>query len=1001
MTETVSIEIKDSINSNISKKIKQIADSAKTAHSAIEKLKDQLKNIDINAVTKLTNAYAKLQNTTLQNAKISAQMAIAQQREARTAEINAIAQQRLQTEIQRTEAAKIRAEKATLQLQNAQQRAANSTANLDVQAEKLKRSIDPLYDAQKLFDTELARASMLLEKGAIDTATYERAVEKATSKLEAAKRGFETYNNNVAKSGEAANLSRHHLVNLGYQIQDVFVSLASGQKPLTVFIQQGSQIAGIAASAGVSLKAMAGQILLMLRPFIPFVAAIGAAVAGLEAMTREVDKTGHFEEYARSLGATSKEIKRLNLDSSSYMDVLKGLGKTIVDTIKKFDIFKDIKSMWDTVVKYTNKAFDAITGIIYGALLSHIAMFSATKDTIVAVWKKLINGFDKIYVDIYNQTVFRFEQITNAIIESVNRTITGINALTGTKLELFQGVSFDRKIFVDAEENGKTLGDIFAKSYEESIKNNDKSFNKFIEDWKKNTKEATKERIKDTAEENGILERRGNKIAKINEELDNEIARLRMLQPLREQQQKYDQIEEQLMGQGIRLSEEQSKVWKEKIKIIQEGQYVQKAMDSIYENSVAPLRDYNAQIEASNLLLNQGAISQDKYNEAIISASNNYLNAINPLQSYNDELNNQLEILNKTMGMADLEANAISNAYQKRNELASKGIILTDKEIQSLIDKNKQLIKTQSKQEALNSIYNQTVGATNDLINKQEALNTALERGVITAEAYNIQLQDTNAQLLEINNKAGKGTFLSGVSEGMSRFASETKTLASSIADVTNSAFDNMTDTLAEFVTTGKASFSDLVNSIVSDLAKIAIRQAITAPLASALSGAFTGAFSNVSTAMTYGTNVGSQQTAMLQAQDAGFKNGGAFGSSGVKMFANGGTFTNSIVSSPTAFTYGGGSLGVMGEAGDEAVMPLTRIGGKLGVQATGSSGGDMKVVINVENNTTQDITAEQIGTAMQMNSAGDKEFIINVVLDSAARNTNNFKDNLKSIISR
>lgn len=48
-----------------------------------------------------------------------------------------------------------------------------------------------------------------------------------------------------------------------------------------------------------------------------------------------------------------------------------------------------------------------------------------------------------------------------------------------------------------------------------------------------------------------------------------------------------------------------------------------------------------------------------------------------------------------------------------------------------------------------------------------------------------------------------------------------------------------------------------------------------------------------------------------------------------LKMFAVGGVFTNSVVSSPTAF-----SMGVMGEAGPEAIMPLTNVGGSLGVRA-------------------------------------------------------------------
>lgn len=47
--------------------------------------------------------------------------------------------------------------------------------------------------------------------------------------------------------------------------------------------------------------------------------------------------------------------------------------------------------------------------------------------------------------------------------------------------------------------------------------------------------------------------------------------------------------------------------------------------------------------------------------------------------------------------------------------------------------------------------------------------------------------------------------------------------------------------------------------------------------------------------------------------------------------FANGG-----VINGPMAFGYGGGKLGVAGEAGAEAIMPLTRIGGKLGVLAIG-----------------------------------------------------------------
>jgi phage-related minor tail protein len=67
--------------------------------------------------------------------------------------------------------------------------------------------------------------------------------------------------------------------------------------------------------------------------------------------------------------------------------------------------------------------------------------------------------------------------------------------------------------------------------------------------------------------------------------------------------------------------------------------------------------------------------------------------------------------------------------------------------------------------------------------------------------------------------------------------------------------------------------------------------------------------------------------------------NGATF-ANGIAKFANGGAFSNSIVSSPTMFKFAdGGAMkaGLMGESGPEAIMPLSRgSGGRLGVDASG-----------------------------------------------------------------
>jgi len=71
--------------------------------------------------------------------------------------------------------------------------------------------------------------------------------------------------------------------------------------------------------------------------------------------------------------------------------------------------------------------------------------------------------------------------------------------------------------------------------------------------------------------------------------------------------------------------------------------------------------------------------------------------------------------------------------------------------------------------------------------------------------------------------------------------------------------------------------------------------------------------------------------------------NGSAWHPGGIQAFAMGG-----VVSSPTLFAFANGSrLGVMGEEGPEAIMPLRRgPDGRLGVASTGGSGGDVQVTV-------------------------------------------------------
>ena len=93
------------------------------------------------------------------------------------------------------------------------------------------------------------------------------------------------------------------------------------------------------------------------------------------------------------------------------------------------------------------------------------------------------------------------------------------------------------------------------------------------------------------------------------------------------------------------------------------------------------------------------------------------------------------------------------------------------------------------------------------------------------------------------------------------------------------------------------------------------------------------------------------------------FADGGSFSQGRVMPFANGG-----VVSGPTTFPMRGG-MGLMGEAGPEAIMPLARgPDGKLGVR--GGTGGAVNVVMNITTPDVQGFNRSQGQIAAQMSRA-------------------------------
>lgn len=170
-----------------------------------------------------------------------------------------------------------------------------------------------------------------------------------------------------------------------------------------------------------------------------------------------------------------------------------------------------------------------------------------------------------------------------------------------------------------------------------------------------------------------------------------------------------------------------------------------------------------------------------------------------------------------------------------------------------------------------------------------------------------------------------------GAEEALRNYFDDSQNRFQQAGDFIANTFRSAEDALVNFVKTGKLDFKSLADSIIGDLARIAVKQTITGPIANMLMGAFGGG-------KTAGAGGGIKWDAAYPSVTAQAAKGGVF--PGLS------AYSGTVVSKPTIFPFAKGA-GLMGEAGHEAILPLRRgTDGKLGVEAAGGGA----VTVNVIN---------------------------------------------------
>ncbi len=239
----------------------------------------------------------------------------------------------------------------------------------------------------------------------------------------------------ITGMGNSSRLAAHHSQNLFFQLQDMFVGLTSGQKPMTVFIQQGSQIGGIMAQAGIGVGGLARALLgmasaaamaVLTNPvLLAAAAAAGAAFIAFKSFQSSVEDSGALKEYANSLGLTAKEMKDLGPVGITSMDVIKGVWKTISDGL-------GLQRVFSAIGTFFSQLFSGIADVAVDLMAGLYGVFVGTYRGVVKVWDMLPAAFSDAIITAANLSIRGMERLVNGAIDLINGLVGRVNRILAT-----------------------------------------------------------------------------------------------------------------------------------------------------------------------------------------------------------------------------------------------------------------------------------------------------------------------------------------------------------------------------------------------------------------------------------------------------------------------------------------------------------------------------------------------------------------------------------------
>lgn len=676
------------------------------------------------------------------------------------------------------------------------------------------------------------------------------------------------------RNGASAGQTAAALRGLPAQMSDVVAGLQGGQAPLTILLQQGGQIKDTFGGAGNAIKGVGGYLLGLVNPYTiaagavavlsyAYVQGASEAKAHRAAIIASGNAAGTTSSQLTTMAANISKSVGTQANAAAALDAFVATGKVGADNLQRFSEiaikgqrnlgqsvedtageFADLSRSPLATLERLNDKYHFLNGSIYTTvktLQDQGRAFEAGK----VAQEAYASAFDSV--------------------SSKTQSNLGYMQKRWQELGDFAKGAWDKMLGIGREETlDKQLADVQARLAQKPTALNQSAFGKDEYQAARASDKAKAEALQSQIDKRDEMAGQDRERAR-QDAASTEWAKNKFQYLSRQKQMETEieavrnkgvaagatetEIDDALIGVRKKYSDVinlgiDSNIEKLKQRAALEDAMSQRALDRIgIKRDAGDLTDAQA--------VQQAAAEEDKAfarRRANLVAELALISQKKDSQKDQDAQNGAIAVLDVQRDAARIKA-AGDLAKIQRDRVADSealslaGLVSANNELQGLRDQTKAQIEN-NEEIGLGTVEIQALRsarAEHYAVMKDEAA-AALE--LLDPESELVKVY--RAQADEMRKRAGvdQNSFdkqrdpWTTLSTSMKRYQEDASNNGALVGDTLTNAFKGAEDAFADFVTTGKLSFSSLATSIVADLARIAAKKAIAGFVGSALDAA-------------------------------------------------------------------------------------------------------------------------------------------------------------------